>query len=383
MVGYQQRMDQSLWWAPTRVFQVPLWVTGDMGGLVVGEGLVSVRVLDMSFPGIGGLIVPMAEDVEFDLLNLFHVSDPAAHPDFQDLRSQVRHWIDTELGERSDFTADEAEHHEVEGTPKAMARAKASTPDGTTEPGRAPGGARHGQKKPTVAGLAQQLDVVMNALPMITDQLTNLAMQQAAIQKQMGVPKAQVPSSAEGFKAMAPEKAPMPISSMLARPPQGATASVARLVGIAPRTKGLSKAMPAALVPSKPWEPVRRDGGRQRRVSRARALLEQSKALAALVSHFHASATDPLSDLSTSTPAWESRALRQESVCRRSFHSIQRRMSPTETGDVSLLAYLERYGGYGQNRELGAWYGSMVRSSRIRCYGRGRLGPRTIWPLQL
>ena len=41
--------------------------------------------------------------------------------------------------------------------------------------------------------------------------------------------------------------------------------------------------------------------------------------------------------------------------------AIQRRMAPTsklasqlsEVQDVSLLAYLERYGGYGQQRELG------------------------------
>ena len=363
---------------PSRVFQVPMWVTGEMGSLVIGEGLAAVRVLDMSLPGVGGLLQPMGEDLEFDLMNLFQVSDPGAHPDFQDLLSQVRLWIDTDLGERSDFyTADEAEIVEAESTPKTRTRARGpgTNPGGTTEPGKAPSGAKQGQKKPTVAGLAQQLEVVMSALPMITDQLTNLATQQAVIQKQMGTPPA--PSTAEGFRAMAPGKASMPISSMLARPPLRPTSSLAGLVGPPPKTKGLAPIMPAAVGPSnldgEPWEPVDEMEADRDVSPVAKALLEQSKALAMLVSHFHVAGSDPFADLSSSTPTMGvkgtaarermQRELAQGSgqffvkVCQ----SIQRRMSPTsklaanltETGDVSLLAYLERYGGYGQNRELG------------------------------
>lgn len=41
---------------PFKTFQVPLWITGDVADLVIAEELASTMVLDMSFPGVAGLL---------------------------------------------------------------------------------------------------------------------------------------------------------------------------------------------------------------------------------------------------------------------------------------------------------------------------------------
>eukprot|EP00435_Cladocopium_sp_Y103_P002286 s824_g1.t1 len=80
-----------------------------------------------------------------------------------------------------------------------------------------------------------------------------------------------------------------------------------------------------------------------------------------------------MSDLSSSTPTTGVKGTMAREKLQRELsqgtgqfylkvcQAIQRRMNPTarlasnlsEASNVSLLAYLERYGGYGQNRELG------------------------------
>ena len=124
------------------------------------------------------------------------------------------------------------------------------------------------------------------------------------------------------------------------------------------------------------------------------ALLEQTKVLRTIMSHFHSTSTDPMSDLSSSTPTTGIKGTMAREKLQRDLsngsgqfflkvcQAIQRRMSPTsrpasdlsEVAGISLLAYLERYGGYGQSRELGMVQWSL--GLRIRRGSCGRSGPR-------
>ena len=104
----------------------------------------------------------------------------------------------------------------------------------------------------------------------------------------------------------------------------------------------------------------------------AQALLQQSKVLQAIVHHFHANSADPMAHLSSTTPTTGIKGTRQEkdlkgnllqewTILSQGLPIDSEEKVPTtrpvsslsETSSVSLLAYLERYGGYGQNRSCG------------------------------
>ena len=105
----------------------------------------------------------------------------------------------------------------------------------------------------------------------------------------------------------------------------------------------------------------------------AEALLQQSRALVSLVSHLHAASTDPLSELTGSSSgvgvkgaAGRERLQHQLSQQNGQFflkvcQAMHRRQSPTTAppdsldslGNLGLITYLERYGGFGAHRELG------------------------------
>ena len=82
---------------------------------------------------------------------------------------------------------------------------------GSTGPGKAPAWAKASNKKPTVATLAGQLDVVSNSLQVITEQLTQLTLRQDAMEKQVGSQRTDVPA----FQPLGSGKSSMNISSLL------------------------------------------------------------------------------------------------------------------------------------------------------------------------
>lgn len=122
---------------PHEVFQVPFWMTGDAGQLVVSEELGKVLVLDMSLPGASSIISPFTESADMDLVNTFVHLDLQAHPDFPDLMLQVKAWLNEEIGDRVAFYS--AEEGTPQSAPPQGAKAKAAAPGGTTGPGRVPG----------------------------------------------------------------------------------------------------------------------------------------------------------------------------------------------------------------------------------------------------
>ena len=123
----------------------------------------------------------------------------------------------------------------------------------------------------------------------------------------------------------------------------------------------------------------------------AQAILKQSRALSALVSHMSSNALGPMGDLTSASWATtgvkgfaaREKLQRELSLGTGSFFlkvCLQRRMAPTvsplstleEAKEVSLLAYLERYGGYGQCREPGMVQRSMAHA--FDAAARGEMG---------
>lgn len=96
-------------------------------------------------------------------------------------------------------------------TSHTRAKDNTASDSGSTGPGKAPAWAKASNKKPTVATLAGQLDVVSNSLPVITEQLTQLTLRQDALEKQVGSQRTDVPA----FQPLGRGKSSMPISSLL------------------------------------------------------------------------------------------------------------------------------------------------------------------------
>ena len=211
---------------------------------------------------------------------------------------------------------------------------------------------------------------------MITEQLTNITMRQDAMEKKVGIGRPEP----VGFQMPSAGRAAVPVSSLLSSAgPKPSVSNLGALVG--PPQAPCMK--PPAVEPDKEEEadkealssPV------------TRVPLEQSRALSRLVAYFHAVGSDPMSDLSSTTPSMGVKGTAAREKLQRELAQgsgqffLQRRMSPTsrpatspsEIGGISLLAYLERYGG--PRAKQRAWHDTMVARSRLRCYGQGRMGP--------
>ena len=365
---------------PYRHFTVPLLVTGEDGLLTQTGEVVGVLVMDMSRPGAEQILGAYAEEsTDVDLINHFSNVDPGARPDLALLAEQVNSWISSEITDRLAFYSaqEEEEEGEMDQTPAARRRRpKAGLGEGFTPPGKGPGAPKGGAKRPTVATLATQMETILATLPALTDQMANLTERQAAFEKRsQGMRMEHQP-----FKPMAIGKASMPVSSFLnqAGSPPPLPGGIGKLLGPPPPTRHVSWNDQAEegdnlLQEDEPHDPLQSGDGGDLSSPMAQALLEQSKALRALMVHFQVTGADPMSDLSASNPTTGVKGTMAREKLQRELsqgsgqfflkvcQSIQRRMSPTsrpastfsEARDVSLLAYLERHGGYGQNRELG------------------------------
>ena len=81
------------------------------------------------------------------------------------------------------------------------------------------------------------------------------------------------------------------------------------------------------------------------------ALLEQSKALAALVAHFQVGSADPMPELASSSGTMRVKGAMGREKLQREFAPVPQ--TETDLASVSMLSYLEKFGGFGQNRHLG------------------------------
>ena len=364
-----------------KIFLAPLLVSGPAGNGELEPALDSVPflVVDMNLPVIASLIQAFPEEGgDLDLINMFGENDPFAKPDFQVLLPQIKAWLADELGAGSAY-ATAAEEEEAVETPR---RAKSSLPGSSIKPGaKAPAVPKQGQKKPTVASISQQMDTVLAALPSIVDQLTALTRRQDDLERG-GRSTASGSKDVPAFKAVTASKTSAPVSGMLASTGTPNIAALASQLGRPPlgqpaRSKKISPSLdgepmePEDFLPRDPRTDLEEE--EEMGTPMERALLQQSKVLSAVMAHFHNSGNDPFTDLSSSGPTTGVKGTMARERLQRELadgsgafflkvcQQIQRRMAPTtrpasdlsRVQDVSLLAYLERYGGYGQNRELG------------------------------
>lgn len=296
----------------------------------------------------------------------FDEDSPFALPALEALIPLVKSWLagdQVELG--AFYTPEELEEPPDTPVPSVTQRG----------PGRKPtiSAGQPKAKRPTAASLAVEMKQLVEYLPKISEQLATLSHRQDAVESRLAQPTSS--SSLISSRPLGTSLAPA------LDPPLG---RLAKAVGAPPRTTSAANlGLLGSLSETKPvelqaLESEKLDNVEQLNqrgdVSLALAVLEQSKALTTLVSQIAAAQNDPMADLSAgssaSTRGAAGRARLQSELAQQRgtfFQSVllqmARRMSPTSSVDVSPQVlmdrgvsgtrYLERFGGYSRQRELG------------------------------
>ena len=349
---------------PSTVLVVPGMLMD--GGAIspTGEDLTAL-VVDCSV-GILNYIREFAADEE--RVFGFDEDSPFAFPSIDALVPRIHDWALSLTGHLAGFyTPEEPAELESPVTPKA--RRQPAQPKKATTTGDGAGK----PKRVTNALLADQIQGVVEALPRITEQLNLLSTRQALMESQM----LQLGKSAVATLAQ-------PLGSTLSLPAPS-VASLARTVPPPPRTatKQNHGLLASPGVTSKPLElealELEKGVASQQSIptsgdALAHAVLAQSQALTSLVAQIANQSGDPMGELtsssSTGTRGATGRAKLQAELAlhrgtffRTVVQSMSRRMSPTSSSDlppaellekgISGVRYLERFGGYGRQRELG------------------------------
>ena len=260
---------------------------------------------------------------------------------------------------------------DVPETPAGME--EAASPKATPTRRRAPAVGTPGggtqKKKATVASLAESLDAVVATLPQITTQLAELSQRTSLIEEKTGKPDR--------------------ISAL--RQPLGSSLPGGSSVGLSPQDL-LKKMPPPRSISTQPKAAPHVTFSREEVAEAeldfpegsalAQAVLQQSKALTALVSQL--ASGDHAVDLASSSTGLSNkgslgRARLQSELAQHKgtfflavLQNMARRMYPAQNADqdaaqllargVTATQYLERFGGYGKTRDLGflAWQTGMV-----------------------
>ena len=319
-------------------------------------------------------VVDCSEDVVNHLRD-FHESEeavfsfdpdsPYAFPSIDALVPLVRAWAQTTSEQLATFYSPAEEEPAVAEQPLPKhrgAQPKRAMPSaGATRP-----------KRVTTATLSSQLETVMGILPKMSLQLNALTDRQQRIEDQ-------IPSLGKS-PAVAISQ---PLSKSL-QLPAAPVSSLAKSLQPPPRTSArLTHGMLASAEMSKPEELLALEsekGGLLSGSSQitgdalAQAVLAQSQALTSLVSQIANAQGDPMTELTSSGGAGArgatGRARLQAELAQQKgtffkavMQSMARRMSPTSQADrsapellergISGVRYLERFGGYARQRELG------------------------------
>lgn len=323
---------------------------------------------------IAAHLSPVASILDLDGLLLFDQAVSSLVPAPQALVQRALQWAaEPQDVPRIQFYSADEEVGEP-GTPgpaasPAAPKASPSKPRRKAPAGGTGGGVSEPRKRATVASLAENVQMLTDALPMLTQQVQDLTQRTAAIEK--------------SGQAALPER----LSAL--RRPLGTSGTLGLLTGAEP--KELVQKMPpprSTLTPGKQpavtfteAEVAEATLDYQGESSLALAVLEQSKALTALVGQI--AAGDGAVDLSSSSSALSSKGSlgRQRLQAELASHkgtfflnviqNMSRRMYPGQNAEVDLQTlsargvtasqYLERYGGFGKVRDLGflAWQVSL------------------------
>ena len=351
---------------PSAIFQVPAVLSE--GGNTTRTGTdMEVLVIDCSASVVAHLRRFHAQE---EIVYGFDEDAAFNFPDVLDLMLKVQEWISAQQG------GDLAGFY----TPEEVADAETPSPARTAPPRRAPqrkgtpSGDGSKQKRPTTASLAAEMKTLTTYLPQISDQLLQLSQRQDLVESQLAV---------QGSSAST--LASRPLSAAMTPPSRMPLGNLAKAVGAPPRTMnqpslGLLAEAERFAVPEeiKGLEAEKQGvadlSSQSVDSSLALAVLEQSRALTSLVAQIAASQSDPMTDLSgsssTSTRGAAGRAkLQAELAAHRGtfftavMHQMARRMAPTSSVDqgpaalltrgISGVKYLERFGGFCRQRDLG------------------------------
>ena len=350
---------------PHVVLQVP-GIRDEGVGLTPAGVDVDVLVVDVSEGVSPGLFKFADAGVREDLLLGFH-GDVSIVPDLVQLQTLVSDWLGGGGDQRMAFYS--AESEELVMTPKATPKAKASKAKGGGEKAAAVSGPP--AKKASMSTpkmVAEQIKSISALLPQMAQQLESLQTEQKRMRDivhQQGM-------------APPPRPSQMPVTMQ----PQ----DFARMIGSPPRTKNMSMSPPPFQVPDRE-SPLRVNMDSSLEVQEqaeeleplphgdhlAMAVLEQSRALTTLVAHLQAG--DPLLDSQATSSGNSSRGAvgrekLQKELSNRTggfmmsvAQNMFRRLRPAsqcpnsleEMGrtDVSMLQYLERFGGFGNCKDMG------------------------------
>ena len=327
---------------------------------------VNVLLVDFTEEVVGGLIpVATAEDLSGCVSYDADVPDKVPLP--EDLIAAASGWI---LGpgepERLQFYSAEEAPEPERKRPGRKVPAGPGTPGGKQQRNPAP------KKRPTVASLAEILENMGQALPAISKQLEELTARTERV---------------EAFQQENPSR-----MSVLRQPLGGSalggsvhTSSLGELAKSMPAPRSSLTPMKAPLFSQREAQDLQKDlEDAEESPDLTRAVLEQSRALTALVGHLASSSGDVLVDPSStgfgvSVKGAQGRMrLQQELASHKGvfFQSVlqamSRRMFPAQSAEVPMATlrdrgvtptqYLERFGGFGKTRDLGfiAWQVGMI-----------------------
>ena len=327
----------------------------------------------------GGIVSPTGEEVDVlvvdcksDILrhmrHFYHQEEitynfdedsPFAFPSVHALLPRIKEWVSQSAETRAAFytpAEDEGELVPPVLSPQPKRRG----------PGKAlPSGVGAKPKRPTTASLAVEMRGLMDALPQISQQLSQISERQLVLEQSIVVPK----------KASA-----MPLgqtfSHTLASPPPPLS-DLAKSLMPPPRTQSKQNlGLLALTAPPKPVELMELESEKQGADHQssqtsdsalAKAVFAQSQALTTLVAQIAGASSEPFTELAgasmgAGTRGAATRARLQAELAQHRgvfFQSVMqsmcRRMAPTSSASLTAeeMKYLERCGGYGRTRDLG------------------------------
>ena len=356
---------------PHAQFELPAVRMSDGGIEHLGTD-VAVQVVDLGADALSALtplsLVPESEDqglIGFGE-DLDIIPDPAL------LEESVRNWLVTHGGQRvALYSADEeADFPAAVAAPLPPRREQAA---GITPPEQPPGKQKTKdppKKRVTTAVLSDQLSGLMELIPSMAEQISDLQKSQVALQETVE----------QNRKAPPLRASQAPVAETVK-----GVASFAKMMGSPPRTKPLvhvpvTPAMPmpnSGLDGCVPPQTFAEEHSPTVHASPfTQAMLEQSKALMTLVAHMQQGG-DPLLDgqgssssgsLGTRGSAGREKLQRELAMKSGNFYlavlqNAAKRLKPASpkpgsveeiaATDFSMIQYLERFGGYGQYKELG------------------------------
>ena len=343
-------------------FDIP--AVSNQNGLQPLDFLVTVVVVDVALDALS-YMVPMSQVSEEEDVGIVGFGeDLDVLPNSGLLLSRVATWLNELTDQRAVFYSAEegVEVADLDGQPMEEEQEEPGmqTPKATAAK-LTPKAKESKPKRVTTASLAEQMRTLLEVVPALTQQVEAMRVEQEALKR----------SVEEGQDRPAPRPSQLPISAPLA--------SVAKMLGQPPRTKAAARlAVPMSPAPDPPLgiQEIAEEKSPMAGDPLSHAVLEQSKALTALVAHLQQGG-DPLLDghgtssgSSLGTRGSVGREKLQRELAMRSggfflavLQNAARRLKPAskmpETVDAlaqtdfSMVQYLERFGGYGGSKELG------------------------------